>query len=185
MLLKSCRCGKLIPQSMKMCEECEQRQQSRHMIYNNTRRDERAAEFYVSKEWRAMRERIIEVYDNIDIYALYVEHELLTCNPVHHIIELEDDWEQRLNPFNLIPLNHKTHNTMSRSWREQRSRMVLNHRSRQSRHVLSLHLRVRDGMSEYVPSQRKEPSTSRRVSPHGMSCKSASQHTAASASSIH
>lgn len=61
----------------------------------------------------------------------------------------------------------------------------LNHRSRQSRHVLSLHLRVRDGMSEYVPSQRKEPSTSRRVSPHGMSCKSASQHTAASASSIH
>lgn len=78
MLLKSCRCGKLIPQSMKMCEECEHRQQSRHMIYNNTRRDERAAEFYVSKEWRAMRERIIEVYDNIDIYALYVEHELLT-----------------------------------------------------------------------------------------------------------
>lgn len=70
MLLKSCRCGKLIPQSMKMCEECEQRQQSRHMIYNNTRRDERAAEFYVSKEWRAMRERIIEVYDNVDIYAL-------------------------------------------------------------------------------------------------------------------
>lgn len=58
-----------------------------------------------------MRERIIEVYDNVDIYALYVEHELLTCNPVHHIIELEDDWEQRLKPFNLIPLNHKTHNT--------------------------------------------------------------------------
>ena len=113
MLLKSCRCGKLIPQSVKMCEECEQRQQSRHMIYNNTRRDKRAAEFYVSKEWRAMRERIIEVYDNVDIYALYVENELLTCEPVHHIVELEDDWEQRLNPFNLIPLNHKTHNTKS------------------------------------------------------------------------
>lgn len=112
MLLKSCRCGKLIPQSMKMCEECEQRQQSRHMIYNNTRRDKRAAEFYVSKEWRAMREHIIEVYDNVDIYALYVENELLTCEPVHHIVELEDDWEQRLNPFNLIPLNHKTHNTI-------------------------------------------------------------------------
>lgn len=112
MLLKSCRCGKLIPQSVKMCEECERRQQSRHMIYNNTRRDKRAAEFYVSKEWRAMRERIIEVYDNVDIYALYVENELLTCEPVHHIVELEDDWEQRLNPFNLIPLNHKTHNTI-------------------------------------------------------------------------
>ena len=86
MLLKSCRCGKLIPQSMKMCEECEQRQQSRHMIYNNTRRDERAAEFYISKEWRAMRERIIEVYDNVDIYALYVEHELLTSAAVSSML---------------------------------------------------------------------------------------------------
>lgn len=80
MLLKSCRCGKLIPQSVKMCEECEQRQQSRHMIYNNTRRDKRAAEFYVSKEWRAMRERIIEVYDNVDIYALYENIERACCH---------------------------------------------------------------------------------------------------------
>ena len=75
--------------------------------------------------------------------------------------------------------------SMSRSWRERRSRMVLNHRSRQSRHVLSLRLRVRDGMSEHVPSQRKEQSTSRRASPHGMSCKSASRHIVVSASSIH
>ena len=50
MLLKSCRCGKLIPQSVKMCEECERRQQSRHMIYNNTRRDKRAADKYDTLE---------------------------------------------------------------------------------------------------------------------------------------
>lgn len=61
----------------------------------------------------------------------------------------------------------------------------LNHRSRQSRHALSLRLRVRDGMSEHVPSQRKEQSTSRRASPHGMSCKSASRHIVVSASSVH
>ncbi len=78
MLLKSCRCGKLIPQSMKMCEECERQQQSRHMIYNNTRRDERAAEFYISKEWRAMRERIIEVYENIDISVI-----MFACDELH------------------------------------------------------------------------------------------------------
>ena len=139
MLLKSCRCGKLIPQSMKMCEECEQRQQSRHMIYNNTRRDERAAEFYVSKEWRAMRERIIEGYDNIDIYALYVEHELLTCNPVHHIIELEDDWEQRLNPFNLIPLNHKTHNTITALYKQSKASMRAT--QKQLRSLIEYHFR--------------------------------------------
>lgn len=139
MLLKSCRCGKLIPQSMKMCEECERQQQSRHMIYNNTRRDERAAEFYVSKEWRAMRERIIEVYDNVDIYALYVEHELLTCNPVHHIVELEDDWEQRLNPFNLIPLNHKTHNTITALYKQSKASM----RARTQRMTRTPQMRIR------------------------------------------
>ena len=139
MLLKSCRCGKLIPQSVKMCEECEQRQQSRHMIYNNTRRDKRAAEFYVSKEWRAMRERIIEVYDNVDIYALYVENELLTCEPVHHIVELEDDWEQRLNPFNLIPLNHKTHNTITALYKQSKASMRAT--QKQLRSLIEYHFR--------------------------------------------
>nr|DAK77119.1 MAG TPA: HNH endonuclease bacteriophage, HNH Endonuclease, DNA.52A [Caudoviricetes sp.] len=47
-------------------------------------------------------------------------NELLTCNPVHHIIELEDDWEQRLNPFNLIPLNHKTHNTITALYKQSK-----------------------------------------------------------------
>lgn len=148
MLLKSCRCGKLIPQSMKMCEECEQRQQSRHMIYNNTRRDERAAEFYVSKEWRAMRERIIEVYDNVDIYALYVEHELLTCNPVHHIIELEDDWEQRLNPFNLIPLNHKTHNTITALYKQSKASMRAT--QKQLRSLIEYHFREAGGYKKVL-----------------------------------
>lgn len=148
MLLKSCRCGKLIPQSMQMCEECKRRQQSRHMTYNNTRRDERAAEFYVSKEWRAMRERIIEVYDNVDIYALYVEHELLTCNPVHHIVELEDDWEQRLNPFNLIPLNHKTHNTITALYKQSKASMRAT--QKQLRSLIEYHFREAGGYKKVL-----------------------------------
>ena len=67
-----------------------------------------------------MRERIIEVYDNVDIYALYVENELLTCEPVHHIVELEDDWEQRLNPFNLIPLNSCIREDYEHRWSHNR-----------------------------------------------------------------
>lgn len=53
----------------------------------------------------------------------YVENELLTCEPVHHIVELEDDWEQRLNPFNLIPLNHKTHNTITALYKQSKASM--------------------------------------------------------------
>ena len=54
-LYKICRCGALIPQTMKCCEKCAQQEQSRHVRYNHTRRDQRAAEFYVSKEWRDLR----------------------------------------------------------------------------------------------------------------------------------
>ena len=111
-LLKACKgCGRLIPQALTMCEQCEARQQSRHVTYNNTRRDPRAAEFYLSKEWRELRPVIMSVYEYVDIYALYVEHQLITLkdsDPIHHIIELEEDWEQRLNPLNLIPLSHRT-----------------------------------------------------------------------------
>lgn len=117
MLLKACKgCGRLIPQALTMCEQCEARQQSRHVTYNNTRRDPRAAEFYLSKEWRELRPVIMSVYEYVDIYALYVEHQLITLkdsDPIHHIIELEEDWEQRLNPLNLIPLSHRTHNTIT------------------------------------------------------------------------
>ena len=123
MLLKRCRCGKLIPQAEKMCRECEKSMESRHMEYNRRRRDQRAAEFYISKEWRCMRQRIIELYDNIDIYALYVEHEAMNCRQVHHIVELEEDWNQRLNPFNLIPLSQRSHNTITAMYKSSRASM--------------------------------------------------------------
>lgn len=123
MLLKSCRCGKVISQSVKMCEECEKKQQSRHVEYNRTKRSDRAAGFYISKEWRALRECILKAFDNVDIYALYEEHRLLKCNQVHHIVELEEDWDQRLNPLNLIPLNQQTHNTVTARYKQSRVSM--------------------------------------------------------------
>ena len=126
-LLKACKgCGRLIPQALTMCEQCEAKQQSRHVTYNNTRRDPRAAEFYLSKEWRELRPVIMSVYEYVDIYALYVEHQLITLkdsDPIHHIIELEEDWEQRLNPLNLIPLSHRTHNTITALYKQSNASM--------------------------------------------------------------
>lgn len=151
MLLKSCRCGKLIPQSMKMCEECEKRQQSRHVIYNNTRRDKRAAEFYVSKEWRAIRPVIMSVFEYVDIYALYVMHQLITLDdsdPVHHIVELEEDWEQRLNPLNLIPLNHNTHSTITALYKKSKESMRAT--QKQLRSLIEYHFRDAGGYKKVL-----------------------------------
>lgn len=146
MLLKTCRCGKVIPQSMKMCEECEQRQQSRHMEYNNTRRDKKAAEFYISKEWRAIRPVIMSVFGYVDIYALYVKNELVTLkesDPIHHIVELEEGWEQRLNPFNLVPLSHDTHNKITALYKQSKESMRAT--QKQLRSLIEYHFRDAGG----------------------------------------
>ena len=109
----------------------------------------------------------------------------LTCSKKNIIYALK-----RMNLFlkQLKKENNSTNTQPSstwKNWREHRSHMGLNRTNKQSRRVLSLRLRVRDGMSEHVPSQRKEPLTSRRMSRHGMSCKSVSRHTVVSASFIH
>ncbi len=151
MLYKVCRCGVMIPQTMKMCERCERRQQSRHVVYNNTRRDKRAAEFYLSKEWRAIRPVMMAVYDYIDIYALYELGELITLkdsDPIHHIVELEDDWNQRLNPLNLLPVSQATHNAITALYKQDKATM----RAMQTkiRQVISRHFEEAGGIEKVL-----------------------------------
>lgn len=151
MLLKKCKCGKLIPQSIKMCEACEQRQQSRYVVYNNTRRNQRASEFYISKEWRALRPVIMSVYGNIDIYAFYIMNELKTLeesDPIHHIIELEEDWEQRLNPLNLIPLKKETHSVITALYKQSKASM--RETQKQIKMIINLHFKEAGGYEKVL-----------------------------------
>lgn len=117
MLWKRCRCGELIPQGMKVCEACtvgsSSGQMSRHMEYNMYRRDKKAAAFYVSGNWRKMRDYMLKMYDGLDLYAYYVQHRIVTADMVHHIVELEEDWNRRLDPENLFPLSNGNHGVIS------------------------------------------------------------------------
>lgn len=115
MLWHRCKCGALIPQGVPMCEKCMEGESagltgmSRHMEYNLYRRDKKAAAFYVSKEWRKTRELVITSFDGLDPYAFVIQHRIETADMVHHIVELEDDWSQRINIQNLIPLSNTNH----------------------------------------------------------------------------
>lgn len=40
---------------------------------------------------------------------------------VHHIIELTDDWSQRLNVNNLIPLSHANHSIISQLYKHDKA----------------------------------------------------------------
>lgn len=112
MLLHMCRCGRLIPQTIRLCAECEAKDGQRHRDYNEHRRDGRAAAFYISKEWRRTRGIVLSAHDFIDLYALHVMNEIRRADTVHHIIELSEDWTKRLDMGNLIPLSSATHNTI-------------------------------------------------------------------------
>lgn len=115
-LWHKCRCGAVIPQGLKVCASCADGQnsgQSRHMEYNRFRRDKKAADFYVSQEWRKTRDNALKLYDGIDIYAYYIQHRMIAADMVHHIVELEDDWTKRLDLMNLLPLSNGNHGIIS------------------------------------------------------------------------
>ena len=136
---------------MRLCEQCEERNQSRHTVYNNTRRDRRAAEFYVSREWRALRPVIMSAFDYIDIYALYEMGELITLkesDPIHHIIELEEDWERRLDPLNLIPLSSGTHNTITALYKKDKATMKAT--QAKIRQVIDRHFKEAGGIKKVL-----------------------------------
>lgn len=112
MLLHMCRCGKLIPQEVKLCEACEAAAGQRYIDYNEHRRDSKTARFYTSREWLQTRGLILSAYDFVDLYAFHVLHEIRRADTVHHITELKEDWTRRLDVSNLIPLASATHNTI-------------------------------------------------------------------------
>lgn len=109
MLLKVCKCGKLIPQEMGLCDKCKEAAGNRHKEYNAHRRNQDAAAFYVSREWRKLRGVLLPAYDYIDLYAYEVLHEIRHADTLHHIKELSEAWERRLDITNLIPLANSTH----------------------------------------------------------------------------
>lgn len=123
MLLHLCRCGKAIPQGMAMCESCQKRYGSRHMIYNRQERSQKAAAFYCSRAWRVLRQRMIDLFDGVDIVAFYEADQLVEPDRVHHLVELEEAWEMRLDPMNLIPVSNANHTRITAEYKASRESM--------------------------------------------------------------
>ena len=94
------------------CEECRAkkgREPSRHRSYNRFRRDRRSQRFYESTAWRNKRKEIIR-RDKGRCQACERRGIITVGNVVHHIEELKDNWERRLDSTNLEVLCHSCHN---------------------------------------------------------------------------
>lgn len=98
------RCGKRIPTGQKC--DCIK---VRHKEYDRSGRNEEARAFYHSRPWVMTRQLILDRYDGMDVYELYVNHRVRHADTVHHIIPREDDTSKALDLDNLIPVSSYTH----------------------------------------------------------------------------
>lgn len=117
------------------------------MEYNEYRRDRKAAAFYVSADWRKLRERMIGLYDGLDLYAYYVQHRIMTADMVHHIVELEEDWDRRLDPENLLPLSNGNHGIISALYKKEESKKQI---QQQLREIIAKHWEEAGGIKKVL-----------------------------------
>lgn len=121
MLKKICRCGKVIPYSIKRCPECEvkaEQERKQHIKYykkNTYERDSKYNKFYKSKEWNTVRKLAI-VRDHALCKDCLDKNTITPYNTVHHIVPIKEDWSRKLDINNLICLcescHQKRHNSM-------------------------------------------------------------------------
>lgn len=114
MLKKICRCGKVIPYSMKRCPECEAKAEKKRKenirYYKQTTydRDSKYNKFYKSKEWIKGRQLAI-VRDHALCRDCLDKDVITPYNTVHHIVPIKEDWSKRLDIDNLICLCESCH----------------------------------------------------------------------------
>lgn len=117
-LNKYCRCGKQIPIQNKCCDDCigyYQKQNAKYQKkYDSTKRVN--ADFYESLEWKSIREVVITKANGLDLYEYYINKAIVKANTVHHIIEVKEDYELRLDITNLIPLSASNHKKIHKKY---------------------------------------------------------------------
>ena len=98
------------------CEQhkykAKQKESERQKYYDKNvryKRDKKYADFYRSKEWENLRNYILSVHNGIDVYAYYVDKEIVIANTVHHIEELKENWNKRFDIYNLFPTSEGNH----------------------------------------------------------------------------
>lgn len=88
--------------------------------YDEHLRNKQARLFYKSNAWLVTRQYVLTMYNFIDLYDYYINHRITRANTVHHIEELEEAWEKRLDISNLIPLSSSNHNHMDVLYRNDK-----------------------------------------------------------------
>jgi len=110
---KQCsKCKKKIEQ-YQQCECMIQAKKDSYKRYRDRRRmdkeEKTRQDFYCSKDWLRLRDVVkVDCY-GMDIVMWYKDGTVELGHTVHHIIEISEDWNSRLDANNLIYVTEQTH----------------------------------------------------------------------------
>ena len=123
-LKKTCTCGKIIDYSNRYCDDCakknEEYKAQRYKYYDNNIRDKQSTAFYNSIEWEATRTDVLRTYKGLDLYEYYINKKIVYADTVHHIVELKEDWNRRLDLSNLFPLTSSNHSMIHKMYKKDK-----------------------------------------------------------------
>ena len=115
MIYKRCsRCGK----RLEVSDTCSC--YNRHKEYKKYRKDTREDKFYSSREWIKVRDIAKSKYNGIDIYSYYVLKRVEHGQTIHHIEEIKDNWDRRLDIDNLIYLTESNHQLIHKMYKDNK-----------------------------------------------------------------
>jgi len=125
LLKKLCpKCNKVIDATSKYCDECKKKYTNQSSkAYDDRRKDDMYHAFYQTKEWKKTRDAVLKKYNYIDLYEIHINKKIVTANTVHHIIEVREDYDKRLNIDNLFPCSARTHNKIEKMYRRNKEEM--------------------------------------------------------------
>lgn len=124
-LKKICSCGKYISQKESRCIECslkyKEKKKESNKVYNSTNRDKAIDSFYNSPEWISTREYILKKYHYYDLWEYFINNDdTKVANTVHHIEEIKDNYELRLEENNLFPVTARSHMKIHKLYRKDK-----------------------------------------------------------------
>jgi len=102
------------------CDRHKREALERHKEYDQSIRDKRSQEFYGSSIWIKMRDYVIHHYNGLDLYDLFINNKITAANTVHHIIELKEDWNLRIDFPNLLPVSESNHSVIHQLYKKDK-----------------------------------------------------------------
>lgn len=123
-ILKMCpRCRNMIDRNAKLCAKCTEKERERKKSYDKTR-DKDIVSFYNSKTWKIIRDLVKSRDNNLCLLCLEKDR-ISVCNVIHHVVEVREEWDKRLDKDNCISLCHDCHNKVHAAYKDKAIKKII------------------------------------------------------------